>query len=552
MLWFKKKEERAEENAQVVGNTISTEDPVFRSLLGGDTVTRDMALQVPTVSGGIDLIANIIASTPIKLYMDVDGKAKEVTGDRRVHLLNEDPGDTLTANEFWRAIVEDYFVGKGGYAYINWNLNDIESLHYVKEQDIAVIRSYDPIFKDYDILVNGVRYAPYKFFRILRNTKDGAEGIPITQESSKLISVAYNSLVFELNMSKRGGTKRGFLRSEKKLDNDALAALRTAFRKLYNGSSEDSFVLLNNGIDFKESSATGAEMQLNENKVTNAEEFAKIFHISTKAMSGNATDADTASLAKLAAIPLMKTITSALNRDLLLEKEKDTYYFAFDTKELLKGDMKSRFDAYKVALDANFMQIDEVRYMEDLEEMGFNWIKLGLQDVLYDPASGKIFTPNTGKMENLQGVSLKQLEENGKIESRANPNHDPKTGRFTSAPHGKTALKDIEISAAGANEFKVKNFTSKQTLNNHWSKHSKQYKTDEITTKEQYLRRALNLIQSPCGNGIEGYKNKLGQVCRYDTKTNDYVKGHPDKGIFTMFKPENGRAYFDDKKKEGI
>lgn len=142
-----------------------------------------------------------------------------------------------------------------------------------------------------------------------------------------------------------------------------------------------------------------------------------------------------ATLAKLAAIPLMKAITSSLNRDLLLEKEKDTYYFAFDTKELLKGDMKSRFDAYKVALDANFMQIDEVRYMEDLEELGFNWIRMGLQDVLYNPQTGDIFTMNTGKMENLQGVSLKHMEENGKTESRANPNHDPKTGRFTSASH---------------------------------------------------------------------------------------------------------------------
>ena len=156
-----------------------------------------------------------------------------------------------------------------------------------------------------------------------------------------------------------------------------------------------------------------------------------------------------ATLAKLAAIPLMKAITSSLNRDLLLEKEKDTYYFAFDTKELLKGDMKSRFDAYKVALDANFMQIDEVRYMEDLEELGFNWIRMVLQDVLYNPQTGDIFTMNTGKMENLQGVSLKHMEENGKTESRANPNHDPKTGRFTSD--------------SGSSKNKKQNMRSKKT-----------------------------------------------------------------------------------------
>ena len=35
----------------------------------------------------------------------------------------------------------------------------------------------------------------------------------------------------------------------------------------------------------------------------------------------------------------MKIIESALNKTMLLEKEKEEYYFAFETKELLKGKM---------------------------------------------------------------------------------------------------------------------------------------------------------------------------------------------------------------------
>lgn len=177
-----------------------------------------------------------------------------------------------------------------------------------------------------------------------------------------------------------------------------------AFSKLYGGDSSDNFVVLNNNVDFKEASDTAAEMQLRENKEANAEEFAKIFHVSPDAMSGKS--ADTSGLAKLAAIPLMKTIECALNKDFLLEKEKGVFYWAFDTKELLKGSMKERFEAYRTALEANFMGVDEVRYAEDLEPLGLSWIKLGLQDVLYDPESKTIYTPNTNQFSKMEPQAL--------------------------------------------------------------------------------------------------------------------------------------------------
>lgn len=418
--------------------TVSFDDALLSALLGGGAVNKQMALAVPTVSGGIDLIANIVASTPIKLYREEKGKAKEVTDDSRTRILNDETGDTLNANEFWRAIVRDYYTGKGGYAYINRDKGEIKSLHYVDEERIAIIKNADPIFKDFDINVNGATYKPYDFLKVLRNTKDGAEGTPITVENAKLIEVAYESLLFERNLVKRGGNKKGFLKSENRIDEPAMIALRTAFANLYSNTS-DNMVVLNKGIDFKESSDTSTEMQLNENKLSNAAEFAKIFHISTDVIGGKATEQDTASLAKLAAIPLMTAIQCALNKDFLLEKEKGVFYWAFDTKELLKGDMKERFEAYKTALDANFMGVDEVRFAEDLEPLGLTWIKLGLNDVLYDPANKTIYTPNTNKLVNMgEPNEMTQNTTANDREQRANPNHDAK-GRFTSGGGGASA-----------------------------------------------------------------------------------------------------------------
>ena len=105
---------------------------------------------------------------------------------------------------------------------------------------------------------------------------------------------------------------------------------------------------------------------------------------------------------------------------------------------------------------------------------------------------------------------------------------------------GKTegAKSGIMTSATGANTFKVKGFRSKQALNNHYNKHLAEYKDDpRVKTKEDYARIALALMESPVGGDILGHVDKNNYVIRYDTKYKDFVKGNPEKGIWTMNKP---------------
>jgi hypothetical protein len=109
----------------------------------------------------------------------------------------------------------------------------------------------------------------------------------------------------------------------------------------------------------------------------------------------------------------MRMIECALNRDLLLEKEKkqgESKYFAFDTREILKGDIKARYDAYKIAIESGFKQIDEIRYMENDKPFGIDWINLGLNSVLYDVKTKEIFTPNTGRTDTMN-TDTTEMEE---------------------------------------------------------------------------------------------------------------------------------------------
>ena len=381
-----------------------SEELVLKGFLNEDTISEREAMNIPSVSRCVNLIAHTVSMIPIKLYKEefLNGKRKTVEiEDSRCDLFNLDTKDTLDGADFKRALVRDYLLFGSAYAYINKRRNTIKSLNYVSNENVCITGNFDPIFKDYNILVRGQSYKPFEFLKILKDTKTGAQGVGIIEENQEILKVAYLTLKFEQNLVSTGGSKKGFIKSEKKITKEAMDSLKRAWRDLY-CNTENNVIVLNDNLDFKEASKTSTEMQLNENKNSINNSILDIF--------GVPTEWNWETFIKTAVMPILTTIECALNRDLLLEKEKKSLYFAFDAKEITKGDIKTRFEAYKTALDSNLMQIDECRYMEDLEPLGLNFIKLGLQDVLFNPVTKEVYTPNTNKVTNISDTGGENFE----------------------------------------------------------------------------------------------------------------------------------------------
>ena len=390
-LWKRHKtENRAEEES--TGNSCSLDQ-----LFGASEMTREKALQIPSVAAAVNKLALTVAKLPVKLYSCEQGKPIEVKGDRRTYLLTTDCGDTLTIANFWRAVIEDYYLGSGAYIYIDKDRGEWRSLRHVNSSKVSVVNNLDPIFKDFDIYVNGIKYYPFEFLKIMRKSDTGADSTPITEENSRILSVAYETLQFEKKQVQKGGNKRGFFQSEKRLTKEALAELKEAVRVMNNNNDDtERTTILNDGVVFKETSSTSTELQLNENKKTNADEIFSLFGFPAAVIKGNASDTDKELFVE-SVVELLTVIEAALDKDLLLESEKTNKYFAFDTKELTRGKMKERYEAYEIAMRNHFMQRDEVREAEELEPLGFNYIELSLADVLLDPKTREIFVPNTGQ-----------------------------------------------------------------------------------------------------------------------------------------------------------
>lgn len=382
---------------EIVKPEETVNDVLLKAMLKGEKIDKEKALSLPAVSSAVDRICNTVAMIPIKLYkesIDENGnrKVEEVRNDVRVKMLNVETGDTLDAFQMKKAWVQDYLLDTGGYIYIEKTKNKFKSLRYVDASNVTVQTNHNPIFKDATYMVQGKTYETFNFLTILRSTKNGCSGRSVTAEVSTAIENAYQTLLYELGLVKTGGAKKGFITSQRRLGDKEIALLKQAWSNLYSNKSENAIVL-NEGMDFKEGSSTTVELQLNERKKTLHDEINNIFH--------NKDNFD--EFMKEAIMPILTAIKIALNRDFLLENEKESFYFEFDTREINRGNIKERYEAYKIASETGWISKNEIRYLEDYDSIkGLDVITLNLANVVFDTNTGKYYTPNTNAIVDMQ------------------------------------------------------------------------------------------------------------------------------------------------------
>jgi HK97 family phage portal protein len=393
MAWWQRKKSKPVEKRD-----ISLEDLIMGA--NGDTsvISKDQAMQVPALNGGVNLISNTVASLPIKLYKKEGDEITCMDSDSRVKMLNTSTGDLLDGFQMKKAFVEDSIIYGAGYIFINRQRNNVASLNYVPNLQVGVsLLNPDPIFKNYEFLIYGASYKDYQLVKLTRKTQNGVTGLGVIDELNETLSASYTMIQYQKMLLTTGGNKKGFIKSASRLGVDAMNALKAAFKAFYSNSSE-SIIVLNQGLDFQEANNSSVEMQLNQNKITDSEEIAKVLNMPVELLNGKVTNMEGLydAFIKLAIIPILKAFEAALNKDLLLESEKDSFYFEIEKPE--PADILKRFQAYAIGIDKGIYQADEIRGKENMTPLGFDYVKLGLQDVLYDPKTKQVYNINTNTL----------------------------------------------------------------------------------------------------------------------------------------------------------
>lgn len=397
--YFKRQKEEKEEVRAI------TLEFLQNAIFGGG-VSEKEAMEIPSVVACINYIGDRVAMTPVRLFQKKGGKTEEIVTDRRVRLLNNEPSELYTAGLFKKMLAKDYLLYGECYAAMEKRGNQVESLYYLSPWNVTQAHSEKAIGRQVRYWVQGREIAPENLFRSFSISEKGVSGKGLLQTNGELLAAAYNGMLFQKILLQRQGRKNGYLYLDNgKITAEALTELKEKWGKLYNGDGTEKMVL-NAGVKFQEISSTPAEMQIVEMQKQTESSIYKALCVPPAILEGTATLEQEEMTFRTAVLPVIKALENACNKYLLLEREKNTLFFSFDTDEATKGKLAERYGAYATAISSGFLQADEAREKENMPPLGLNFIKLGLQDVLYNPKTKEIIVPNMAQTIQTDGGGM--------------------------------------------------------------------------------------------------------------------------------------------------
>lgn len=375
-------------------NLNEKDQSIFDDIFGvaKEYVDSNAALEIPIVNACISKISDIIATTDLKMYKKTEKGVEIVENDSRVKLLNTNVDNgNLNSFELKKMIVRDYFLKGRSYFYIKRTRNEVKDIVYLK--DVSISTNNDYFNKDYKIQAYGKNLRNFELLKIVRNSTDGMTGKSVVEESNLQFLLILKTMDKMLNEVQRGFLPKGFFKMERNVRD--LKTLKNAIKEMLKETST-GYMLMNEGVSFEsieknkdaEKEALANSMEINR--------IAALFGVPVSIINGGGSEEDKFNFINFTILPLLSNIEASLNRDLLMENEKGVYYFAFETKEILKGNLLERMQAYKVAIDNNILTMDEVRDIENLPRHNFGFYKMSIADAFYYKEQDKLVNVNSG------------------------------------------------------------------------------------------------------------------------------------------------------------
>lgn len=344
----------------------------------GINVTPEVAMAVMSVSAAVSLISETAAQVPLHVYRRLPGGGKERAEDHYLWPLLHDQPNSWQDTFAWREMsflhlllwgnaysfkLRSRAPGRGG------AIRELIPLHPDRvrvEQDENYRVTYTVA------LPNGstIKLAATEVFHLRDRTIDGFRGISRLKHGRESIGLARITERWGSQLFGNGTRPSGMLTTEQNLDETAIKQLRESWKAAHGGDNALGTAVLDGGLKWTPLSMNSDDAQFLETRRFQIGEIARLFRIPPHMLGDleratfNNIEHLSLEFVKYSMMPWFRRFEAAAQVQLL--RGSRDYFVAFVPDALLRGDVKSRFEAYSSALQNEWMTRNEVRERENL------------------------------------------------------------------------------------------------------------------------------------------------------------------------------------------
>lgn len=370
-----------EERGSLENPAYSLSDPGILAALGlGDgggsrvAVTPETALRTSAVYACVRVISESLAQIPCSVYERTGTNSRKLASDTPQHaLVHTAPNAYQTPFVFkqmmgaqcsmWGNFFAPVIRSKGG---------DPLELAPVQARDVTV--NFDVATRRKRVKVGGMLLDDAEVIHIPALGWDGLVGLSPIAQARNAIGNALAADEFMRNFVENGTKLAGVLEHPGTLGEDALKHLRDSWTSIYAGSlNAGKVAILEEAMKFKELTMPLEDAQFIESRKFSVTDIARIFRVPPH-MIGDLEKATFSNIEHQSIefvthtlMPWLVRIEEEFNRKLFTAAERSRFYVKFNVDALQRGDMKTRFEAYRIGREASFMCPDDIRALEDMD-----------------------------------------------------------------------------------------------------------------------------------------------------------------------------------------
>ena len=331
--------------------------------LVGKPVTVDTALGLVPVYSAVSLIAGTVATLPLIVY---DGD--ERVEDPRANLLHRQPNPEMAADELWEIVASHLLLWGNAFLYKKAGALGVSELWPISPRRVQVSR----IDTVRTFFIDGRPFYEDDILHIRGLSEDGLLGYSPIQVNRQAVANALAQQSFVAEFLNDGGRPSVILRHPQHLSADAARRLKASWDSVGSGGT----AVLEEGVEVEKWTMPLADAQFVEQQQYSDLRIAQMYNLPPSKLGAKSGDSLTYSSTEQQGQDFvtyclarwLRRIEASLARD--PEILPANYRPEFLVEGLLRADTKTRFEAYRLGLEAGFLTIDEVRERENLPEIG--------------------------------------------------------------------------------------------------------------------------------------------------------------------------------------